>query len=100
MAKLSTTQKFLQWVITSSNDPEKVSLTIRGVLLTWVAMIISTAQILQIPVSEGKLMDLAGQSAAIMGAILMVIGLVRKLIVTAKPKVPEQFGTENNPDLG
>ncbi len=77
-------KKILQWLIVSSADPEKVSATIRGVMLTWVALIIFLGQAFHVGISEEWLVTVIQTVSAFMGSLLMVFGLGRKLYYALK----------------
>lgn len=71
--------KIINWIVMSSADPEKVSMTIKGTLLTWVSMIIFVGQAFHFSISEGSLTVLIQNFSMLAGSLLMAVGLIRKI---------------------
>lgn len=67
--------KFLQ----SSANPQELSLTVRGILVSLVAVIIMVLQVLNIPFSEAQLMELIQQITALLSVMMVAFGLARKI---------------------
>lgn len=78
-------QKFLSWLVVSSSDSSKVSLTIQGVLLQWAAIAVIAAQYAHVPLTNSQYVDFVGAFAGIIGTILGIVGLARKLYFELKP---------------
>ena len=88
--------KILNWIVLSSENPEKVSMTVRGILLTWVAMALFVSQFLGLDFSEAKASYIVQDVTALVGAVMLAVGLVRKIVnQLKKPKVEkEEAGIE------
>lgn len=71
--------RLVNWLVKSSADPEKVSMTIKGTLLTYVSLVIFVAQSFHVQVSQEWLANLIQFISAFAGSLLMVFGLGRKI---------------------
>ncbi len=83
-------KKFIAWLVLSSKDPEKVSLTIKGVIATAATYIIFFTSLFHLNFSATDLATVGDLIGKIVQALLMVvslvttlIGFVRKLTTTA-----------------
>jgi uncharacterized membrane protein len=78
-------KKFIKWLVISSADPSKVSLTVRGALLSIIPTVILIAQMLHMEWSLEQLTQLVEGITAIIATALTLFGLIRKLVLTLKP---------------
>ena len=89
-------KNFLTWLVVSSKDPRKVSLTVRAALLAIVPTVISAASaacgfgLVCIGVDATGLNQAAETFAAIVEAVLLIVagvlflwGFLRKIVLTA-----------------
>ena len=67
-------------LIQSSSNPEKVSMTIQGMLVSIVPIIIAVAKMLEIPLTESMLMEWIQLAGMAVSAVLMFVGFSRKVI--------------------
>ena len=74
--------KFLNWLITSSADPEEYSMTIKSAVLVGVGYLIPFITLLHIPVSATTITNDVALGCQALGILLTIVGLVRKLILT------------------
>lgn len=77
-------EKFLKDFVQSSADPEKVSMTVKGILLTYVGLIAVLLHLFGIDFSEAQIVELISQVAVAVGSALTIVGAVRKLILSFK----------------
>lgn len=81
---MSIKEKILNWFVRSSENPEKTSLTLRGFLLTHIAMIIFIAQSFNWKVSHEWLTMVVQTACAVFGILMTILGLIRKLVFAIK----------------
>lgn len=82
--------KFLNWIVLSSADPAKLSLTVKGLLTMAVPFIITIAGLTNIHVPDEKGMTLIIDGIAtavqiilgIIGLAATLIGVIRKIVTT------------------
>ena len=79
-------QKFFNWIVLSSENPQQAGATIQGALLSVVVYIIAGANFLNFNVSEGDVEGIIFLVSSLATALLTVFGLVRKLYNTFKRK--------------
>lgn len=72
-------EKFLKLLVLSSADPEKVSMTLKGLLLQYVGMIVLIGQFTGVSIAQTQVVDLIGYVSAFVGTGLAMIGLARKV---------------------
>lgn len=72
--------KFLKWIVLSSEDPKQVAMTIRGIIMLSIPTIIGLLGDAGIHVMEGDIMQYVAIVTALFGAFLAIVGLVRKLL--------------------
>lgn len=70
---------FLKWIVLSSEDPKQVALTIRGIILLSVPTIIGLLGEAGINVMESQVAQYVAVATALIGALLAVVGMIRKL---------------------
>jgi len=71
-------------VLRSSVDPQKMSLTIKGILLGLVPLAILITARLGYNLVENDLLLLIDSSIALLSAFFVVCGLIRKIVVKLK----------------
>ncbi|MBP7006888.1 MAG: hypothetical protein KBB16_02400 [Candidatus Pacebacteria bacterium] len=72
-------ETFLNWLVKSSENPEKVSMTIRGLLLTNVGIFLFVAnQFFGLQLTEEIIMDAIANFTVAVGLVLSLIGMLRK----------------------
>lgn len=74
---------FWEWLINSSSDPEKLSLTIKGAIV-FVPLAYSLLQFFGVSISPETLTQAVVEFAALVSGIAMVYGLGRKFFLTFK----------------
>lgn len=78
--------KFLNWLVFSSENPQETAMTIQGILVLQIPLVISFLQTAGINIVESQVTAYVTMAMGAMGAILTIIGLVRKLINTYSDK--------------
>lgn len=78
--------KFLNWLVFSSENPQETAMTIQGILVLQIPLVISFLQTAGINIVESQVTAYVTMAIGAMGAILTIIGLVRKLINTYSDK--------------
>lgn len=76
--------KFLLWLISSSADPNQFSLTIKGFLLQYVAVLLVVAKLVDVPLTETSVYEFIGSFTAIAGTLMACFGLLRKAFYEIK----------------
>jgi len=71
--------KFLDWLTTSSANPEKYSATFRGVLLMFIPLIILAGQSFGWNVTESELLVIVQELTTLAGLALTAFGILRKV---------------------
>lgn len=80
---MKTISKFIKWVWYSSDNPDAVSKTIKGIGFMLVPSVITLAESLNISwLQQSQLMDTISQGALVIGSVLTFIGVVRKIYNT------------------
>lgn len=77
-------ESLLQWLVTSSANPEKVSATIKGFLLAHIGIVIMIFQYLHLPYSHDQIISLIGLIVGLFGCALSFFGICRKLYYALK----------------
>jgi len=85
--------KIFTWLMVSSKDTEKLSLTVKGVLIGAVTYIVFFAGIFHFNVDQGDLNSLANQLAdivkmtlSLVSAVATTVGLIRKIYLSLTGK--------------
>ncbi len=89
-------KKFIDWLVTSSADPEEYSMTIQGVLLHALGILVPFLTYLHLPFTVAQITNQIGLSCQILGITLSIVGLVRKGYFAIKSlftKTPPATGT-------
>jgi hypothetical protein len=78
-------QKFINWLLYSSIDPDQWSLTVKsfGFTLIPIALAISNS-VFQLGLEQSQLADAVTSLATLVGVVLTGFGLVRKIYFTFK----------------
>lgn len=76
--------KILNWFVRSSVNPEEVSMTVKGLLLIGGGQVIDSLSSLGISISKDVYQHDVAITATVLGLILSVVGMVRKVVLTAK----------------
>lgn len=71
--------KFLDWLVISSQDPAEFSLTLKGIMLQYVAVILLALRYFDVPLTETQVYEFIGIFTTITGTLLGLFGLIRKL---------------------
>ena len=71
-------------LIASSSNPEKLSASVQGMLMSLVPLAIALLQVSGIEVSQGQLVELIQQLTAVISALVMAFGLIRKFLNMGK----------------
>lgn len=71
-------------LLSSSADSQKLSLTVKGALVTLPAVLIALFQALNIGITETEVMDLIKNINAVIGIAIAIIGSVRKMWLALK----------------
>jgi hypothetical protein len=79
-------ENILNWLVLSSDNPKQVALTIRGVLMLQVPLVFSFLNELGWLSSDIIIVKYITTVTAILGLILLIVGVVRKVINTIWPK--------------
>lgn len=72
-------EQFLNTIVRSSEDPEKVSMTIKGILTSYVGFILLLAHATGFPLAEAQVIEVISQVSLACGAVVMIAGAVRKI---------------------
>jgi len=80
-------EKFLQWLVQSSADPDKVALTVKGFLGVMISVILAISPLLHLRLEQGQL-EMAGNlvvevlviSLGIVSSLATIWGIVRKFV--------------------
>jgi hypothetical protein len=78
-------KKIIDWIIYSSQDPAKLSLTVKGALTACIPLVIAIfGVVFNIQVDQVALLKMVSQASVVLGASLALVGAVRKVYITAK----------------
>lgn len=78
--------KFLNWLVFSSENPNNVALTIKGILLMAAPVVINMLQQFGVQFAEQRAVDIISSAVIVISSLLTLIGLGRKLINTFSDK--------------
>lgn len=88
-------KNFFHWLLTSSEDPTKLALTVKGGLGVAVTVVIALSPLFHLKVGSDQLnavadalVQVATILASLVSAIAFVVGLIRK--ISTKPVIPPQ----------
>lgn len=78
---------FYNWLIKSSADPEKFSMTIKGILLACVPIVATLlTAFFGLDIDQSSLINLVSQLCIAIGSLLAIFGGIRKIVLTVKNK--------------
>ena len=77
-------QQFLKFLVVSSSNPEKVSMTVKGILLQYVAIIVTGMAIVGVPLTDTIVIHYINQGVTVLGLSLSMFGLCRKIYYAVK----------------
>lgn len=77
-------QKFFNWLVLSSENPQQAGATIQGALLSVAIYFVAGANFLNFNVSQGDVEGLIELVTSLATVLLMAFGLIRKLYNTFK----------------
>lgn len=75
-------KSFMEWLVVSSEDPSRISATIRGVIIANIGLIMFAIHYFNLPYTIDQIISLVGSITTIIGALLGIFGLVRKIYNT------------------
>lgn len=82
-------KRFFQWLVISSVDPTKVSLTVKGFLTTAVSVIVMVSPLFHLHIGSEQLtsivdgiVDTIVVVLTALSSIVTLFGLIRKIVVT------------------
>jgi len=78
--------KFLNWLVFSSENPNRVAFTIKGFLLMAVPVVINMLQQFGVKFAEQRAVDIISSITIVISSLLTLYGLGRKLINTFSDK--------------
>lgn len=64
----------------SSKNPQKLSMTVQGVLVSFVPVLLGVFKVLDVPITESMLMDIVQGISALLATVLMLYGAIRKAV--------------------
>ena len=67
-------------LLQSSQNPEKLSLTVQGLLMSFVPIMIGIFQLFDIPLTEIELVEIVQAITTVIAGVAMIFGMVRKVI--------------------
>lgn len=78
-------ETFLNWLVKSSENPEKVSMTLRGILVSNIGILLFLANnYFGLDLTEEMILYTIGNLSIALGLILSLLGLIRKLYYAFK----------------
>lgn len=77
-------KKTLDWLIVSSANPEEYSMTVKGILLQYVAVVIYMMHTLNVPLTQTLAVEYIDMFCTILGGILGIFGICRKIYFAIK----------------
>jgi hypothetical protein len=76
--------RLLTWLVVSSANPNAFSLTFKGIMLQYVAVIIIVLRYFDVPTTETEIVEYVGIIASVLGTVMGLVGLLRKLYMEIK----------------
>lgn len=76
--------RFYNWLVVSSADPAQFSLTFKGILLQYAAILLLALQLIHFPYTQNQVYDFMGVVSSIAGTLMGIFGLCRKLYFEVK----------------
>lgn len=78
--------KFIKWLVYSSENSKEFSMTIKGLLLANVGVIMYIVHLLNLPYTGEQITEIIGAFTGFIGSALFMAGLIRKLGNQVKSK--------------
>lgn len=82
-------KKFLHWLVLSSQDPQKLSLTLKGILVMYSPVIVFTLGVLKLPLDQSALSQIIDAAVfvvqsvlVLVGASVALVGIVQKVVLS------------------
>lgn len=76
--------RFLNWLVASSANPEQFSLTLKGILIANIGVIMFIIHQANLSYTVDQITVVISTFTALVGGILTVIGLLRKMYLSLK----------------
>lgn len=76
--------RFLNWLVVSSSNPEQFSLTLKGILIANIGVIMFIIHQANLSYTVDQITVVISTFTALVGGILTVIGLLRKMYLSLK----------------
>lgn len=76
--------KFLDWLTTSSANPEKYSMTFKGIMVAFIPLLLLVGQQLHLGWTHGDLTLLIQELTTILSLVLTAFGIARKIVLSFK----------------
>lgn len=86
--------KFLNWLVLSSENPQETAMTIKGIFVLQIPLVLTFLEQAGIHVEQSQVIQYVTMITGFFGALLTVVGLVRKLINTYSDKKVVTFVAE------
>lgn len=77
--------KVIKWFVISSSNPERVSASLKGLLLANIGLVMYAVQYFGLPYSVSEVTDIIGTASGLVGVAIMAFGMVRKLHAQLTP---------------
>ena len=74
-------QKLIKWLVQSSVDPSKVSMTVRGALIGIVPVLLFFAGQFHLGWTEANVVDLIETITLIVSSFFIIVGMIRKIVL-------------------
>lgn len=74
--------KIKNWLLYSSTDPEQIALTVKGLLIASVGSIVTFTSLFGVSLSQDFVLQKIQAAFIVVGSIVAVIGLIRKIART------------------
>lgn len=72
--------------LSSSTNPQELSATVSGAILTFSSIIIMVAGYFNIPLTDGVVANFAEQAGLSVGALWFIFGVIRKVVISIQQK--------------
>lgn len=72
--------------LSSSTNPQELSATVSGAILTFSALIIAIAGYFGVPLTETAIANFAKEAGLAIGSLWFIFGIIRKVVVTIQQR--------------
>ena len=79
-------KKIKNWLLYSSTDPEQIALTVKGLLIASVGSIVTFTSLFGVNLSQDLVLQKIQSAFIVVGSVVAMIGLVRKVLRTVYKK--------------